>query len=70
LLLATIMLAGLAWRGTISDVDDLSDWSAFPRIILIGSIGFLTDAASVVTAARLFDWIGDHVKGAAQNQVG
>jgi hypothetical protein len=70
LLLVTIMLAALAWRGTISDVDGVSDWSAFPRIMLDGSIGFLTDAAYVVLAARLFDWIGDRVKGDAQNQVG
>jgi hypothetical protein len=69
LLLVTMVLA-LAWRGTISDVDDVSDWSAFPRTMLIGSVGFLTDAASTVLAARLFDWIGDRVKGDAQNQIG
>lgn len=57
LLLATMVLA--AWRDTIGDVYDLSDWSALPRILLMGSIGFLTDAASAVMAARLFDWIGD-----------
>jgi hypothetical protein len=33
-------------------------------------VGFLTDAASIVLATRLFDWIGDQVKGDAQNQGG
>jgi hypothetical protein len=33
-------------------------------------VGLLTDAASIVLAARLFNWIGDRVKGDAQNQVG
>jgi hypothetical protein len=63
LLLASVLLGGVASLGMVSDIPDLSRWSAFPRIMLIGSIGFLTEAAGNVLAARLFDWIGNRLKG-------
>jgi hypothetical protein len=63
-------LAVPAWRGTIGDVYDLSDWSALPRIMPMASVGFFDGRGCIVLAAELFDWIGDRVKGDAQNQVG
>jgi hypothetical protein len=66
MLLAGMALAVLAWRGTIGDVYGLSDWSALPRIMLMASVGFLTDAACIVLAAELFDWIGVRVCGATR----
>jgi hypothetical protein len=70
LLMVSAAMVGMESFDAIGDISDLSMWSALPRIMLAGAIGFLTQAASVVMAARLFDWIGDRVKGGAQNQVG
>jgi hypothetical protein len=70
LLLATIVVAELAWRGIISDALDLSHWSTFPRIVFVATIGFLTTTASVVMTARLFDWIGHRVLGAPASGAG
>jgi hypothetical protein len=54
----------------VSDVPDLSSWSALPSIVLTGTIGFLTQAAYAVVASLLFDWIGDRVKGAPSTATG
>jgi hypothetical protein len=63
----TLAMIGLASFGMVDDISDLSMWSALPRIVLIGTIDFLTLAAGAVMAARLFDWIGDRVKGGASS---
>jgi hypothetical protein len=57
-LMVTIALAGLASLGVVGDVSDPSMWSALPQVMLIGTIGFLTQAANAVIASLLFDWIG------------
>jgi hypothetical protein len=69
LLVVTIALVGLASLGVVSDVSDLS-LSALPHVLLIGIVGFLTQAASAVMASLLFDWIGDRVKGAPSSAPG
>jgi hypothetical protein len=66
----TLAMIGLASFGLVSDISGLSMWAALPRIVLIGSIDFLTLAAGAAMAARLFDWIGDRVKGGARSEVG
>ena len=70
ILIATIVMLGLASLGVVSEVPDLSTWFSLPRIMLIGIIDFLTSVASVVVASLLFDWIGDRVRGAPSTAPG
>lgn len=65
-----MVVIGLASLGVISDVPDLSSWSALPSIVLSATIGFFTQAAYAVVASLLFDWIGDRVKGAPSGAPG
>ena len=70
LLMVSAAMVGMESFDAIGDISDLSMWSALPRIMLAGTIGFLTQAANAVMAARLFDWIGDRVKGGASSAPG
>jgi hypothetical protein len=70
LMVVTIAMLGLASLGVVGDVSDPSTWSALPQVMLIGIIGFLTQAANAVLASLLFGWIGDRVKGTPSSSPG
>lgn len=64
--LATMALvAGLSAVGDVSLISGRSLWTVVPRTVLLCLVGFLIHTATAVTAARLYVWIGDRVKGGA-----
>jgi hypothetical protein len=70
LLLITVLEIAFASRGTGDAISDPSSWWTLPRAAFDASLGFMFAVVATVIASRLFDWIGDRVKGDAPDQVG
>jgi hypothetical protein len=68
LLLITVLEVAFASRD--SATSDPSSWWTLPRAAFDALLGFIFAVVTTVIASRLFDWIGDRLKGGAPDQVG
>jgi hypothetical protein len=68
LLLITVLEVAFVSRDNATS-DPSSLWT-LPRAAFDASLGFMFAVLTTVIASRLFDWIGDRLKGDAQDQAG
>jgi hypothetical protein len=68
LLLITVLEIAFASRDNATS--DPSSWWTLPRAAFDALLGFMFAVVTTVIASRLFDWIGDRLKGGAQDRAG
>jgi hypothetical protein len=70
LLLIAVLAVVLASPGAAGAISDSPSWWSVPKVAFDASLGFMFAVLTTVIASRLFDWIGDRLKGDAQDQAG